>query len=244
MKKLMKELKRVRKNISVVKSGYHKYGGFYYYLLEDIYHAIKESDTSLFFYPVTFSYVDGKIHAVLKIAELESGETIRFRTVGEPNVMKGAQAAQNAGSDVTYHTKYLLGLALQLDDGMTDPDRNELTDQDQNTGPQTETRSTAQDRNTRPQKEAQTKGNDKEKSFRKHFYKVLRKTGHDLAEIGKMTNKKWGKSISEISIEQMKTAMEGLIKQVYKKAGKQYPGIDPRQTTEKIIEKLKEDEVI
>jgi hypothetical protein len=246
---IYKKINKLRREIAVKKSGYNNYGNFSYYELNYVYNSVKKKvdELNLFIHPPTFK-MDGEfIIATLRITDIDDPESeIYFETVGTPNIMKGAQPAQNAGSDVTYHTKYLYCLLLQLDDGLTDPDAQQPDAQQPDAQPDTQQPDTQQPDTQQPDAQPDTQPEKtKVEAYRKHCYNLLRKTGHDIKEINKLIKMKWGddKTIQNISISEMKQVLKGMLTKLYKENKKEF-NLNVDDPTEKIIKTMKKDGVI
>lgn len=123
-------LAQARTQIGIKKTGTNAFGKYGYYQIDVIYSEAKAVFKELGI--MTVERVDvleiaGKIYQkfFLDVINVEDmSDKITFEAITEPNAMKGAQAAQEAGSTITYMSKYLYGLALMIDDGKSDPDMN------------------------------------------------------------------------------------------------------------------------
>ena len=135
IKTAAKRLAEARNLVNVKKNGQNAFAKYKYYQIEDIYDAAKDvlRDVGL----VTIENVDvfsveGIVYKkfTLDVVNTDnSSDKLTFSAVTEPAVLKGAQAPQMAGADITYMTKYLYGLALMLDDSSNDPDANNTHDE-------------------------------------------------------------------------------------------------------------------
>lgn len=125
-----KKLAEARIKVGVKKTGTNAFAKYSYYQIDEIYSEAKNVFNELGIVTVerteAFS-LEGKIFLkfLLDVINVDDmSDKITFETITEPNTMKGAQPAQEAGSSITYMTKYLYGLALMIDDGKSDPDLN------------------------------------------------------------------------------------------------------------------------
>lgn len=141
MKKLIKDLAAIRCEISITKDGVNDYGGYSYYQIEDIYKQAKLlfKKYGLFttFEQELVSLVNKEqvvnenpvrssapvIKSVLTVYSEHTDASLSFSNISEMNKGKGMQAAQNAGANVTYQSKYAYSTLLMLDDGASDPDK-------------------------------------------------------------------------------------------------------------------------
>ncbi|MGL4998137.1 MAG: ERF family protein [Cetobacterium sp.] len=125
---IAKKLAEARTRIGIKKTGSNSFAKYGYYQIDVIYAEAKglfqeigivtNVRTDIF-------QVGEKIYQkfFLDVINTDSlDEKITFEAITEPNAMKGAQPCQEAGSTITYMSKYLYGLALMIDDGRSDPD--------------------------------------------------------------------------------------------------------------------------
>lgn len=117
-----------RTQIGIKKTGTNAFAKYSYYQIDEIYSEAKGVFKDLGIMTVERVEplaLEGKIYLKFFLDVINTddmSDKITFETITEPNGMKGAQAAQEAGSTITYMTKYLYGLALMIDDGKSDPD--------------------------------------------------------------------------------------------------------------------------
>lgn len=127
---IAKKLAEARTKIGVKKTGKNAFAKYNYYQIDEIYAEAKSVFNDLGIMTVERSdvfSVEGKIYMKFSLDVINTDDVndkLTFESITEPNTMKGAQPAQEAGSTITYMTKYLYGLALMIDDGKTDPDLN------------------------------------------------------------------------------------------------------------------------
>ena len=122
------KLALARTQVGIKKTGTNAFAKYSYYQIDEIYSEAKGVFKELGL--ITVERVEplaleGKIYLKFFLDVINADrmdDKITFETITEPNGMKGAQAAQEAGSTITYMTKYLYGLALMIDDGKSDPD--------------------------------------------------------------------------------------------------------------------------
>lgn len=125
-----KKLAEARIKVGVKKTGTNAFAKYSYYQIDEIYSEAKKVFDELGIVTVerTEAFaLEGKIFLKFLLDVINTddmNDKITFETITEPNTMKGAQPAQEAGSSITYMTKYLYGLALMIDDGKSDPDLN------------------------------------------------------------------------------------------------------------------------
>lgn len=130
MATLGQKLAEARTTISITKTGTNAFGKYGYYQIDVIYAEAKEIFEKLGIYTIEnvdmfevagMPYMKFSLD-VVNTEDRTDRET--FSAITQMNTMKGAQPAQEAGSTITYMTKYLYGLALMIDDGKSDPDAN------------------------------------------------------------------------------------------------------------------------
>lgn len=129
-KTIASKLAEARSRIGIKKTGTNAFAKYSYYQIDVIYAESKDIFNELGI--MTVERVDlfdigGNLYQkfFLDIINTDDmNDKITFEVITEPNTMKGAQPAQEAGSTITYATKYLYGLALMIDDGKSDPDAN------------------------------------------------------------------------------------------------------------------------
>ena len=127
MKNLIKKIAEARSIISIGKTGVNKFANFNYYQVDEIYAQAKEVFKDLGLVTVVSSdYLgDSTIKFTLEVFCEDSEKSLSYSVITKLNEgMKGAQPAQEAGAAITYATKYLYGLLLMIDDGKSDPDKN------------------------------------------------------------------------------------------------------------------------
>lgn len=127
MKNLIKKVAEARSIISIGKTGTNKFANFNYYQIDEIYAQAKEVFKDLGIVTIVSSdYLgDSTIKFTLDIMSDDSDGKLSYSVITKLNEgMKGAQPAQEAGATITYATKYLYGLLLMIDDGKSDPDKN------------------------------------------------------------------------------------------------------------------------
>lgn len=127
MKNLIKKVAEARSIISIGKTGTNKFANFNYYQIDEIYAQAKEVFKDLGLITVIGSdYLgDSTIKFALDVMSDDSDGKLSYSVITKLNEgMKGAQPAQEAGATITYATKYLYGLLLMIDDGKSDPDKN------------------------------------------------------------------------------------------------------------------------
>lgn len=127
MKNLIKKVAEARSIISVGKTGTNKFANFNYYQIDEIYAQAKEVFKDLGIVTIVSSdYLgDSTIKFTLDVMSDDSDGKLSYSVITKLNEgMKGAQPAQEAGATITYATKYLYGLLLMIDDGKSDPDKN------------------------------------------------------------------------------------------------------------------------
>lgn len=124
------KLAEARTLIGIKKTGTNAFAKYSYYQIDEIYSEAKGIFKDLGIMTVerveAFS-LEGKIYMKFLLDIINTDDMIdkiTFEAITEPNGMKGAQPAQEAGSTITYMSKYLYGLALMIDDGKSDPDAN------------------------------------------------------------------------------------------------------------------------
>lgn len=129
-KTIATKLAEARTKIGIKKTGSNSFAKYGYYQIDVIYSEAKGVFAELGILTnvrTDIFAVGDKIYQkfyldVINADRLE--EKVTFEAITEPNAMKGAQACQEAGSTITYMSKYLYGLALMIDDGKSDPDAN------------------------------------------------------------------------------------------------------------------------
>lgn len=127
MKNLIKKVAEARSIISIGKTGTNKFANFNYYQIDEIYAQAKEVFKDLGLVTIVSSdYLgDSTIKFTLDVMSDDSDGKLSYSVITKLNEgMKGAQPAQEAGATITYATKYLYGLLLMIDDGKSDPDKN------------------------------------------------------------------------------------------------------------------------
>lgn len=127
MKNLIKKVAEARSIISIGKTGTNKFANFNYYQIDEIYAQAKEVFKDLGIVTIISSdYLgDSTIKFTLDVMSDDSDGKLSYSVITKLNEgMKGAQPAQEAGATITYATKYLYGLLLMIDDGKSDPDKN------------------------------------------------------------------------------------------------------------------------
>lgn len=127
MKNLIKKVAEARSIISIGKTGINKFANFNYYQIDEIYAQAKEVFKDLGIVTIVSSdYLgDSTIKFTLDVMSDDSDGKLSYSVITKLNEgMKGAQPAQEAGATITYATKYLYGLLLMIDDGKSDPDKN------------------------------------------------------------------------------------------------------------------------
>ena len=127
MKNLIKKVAEARSIISIGKTGTNKFANFSYYQIDEIYAQAKEVFKDLGIVTIVSSdYLgDSTIKFTLDVMSDDSDGKLSYSVITKLNEgMKGAQPAQEAGATITYATKYLYGLLLMIDDGKSDPDKN------------------------------------------------------------------------------------------------------------------------
>ena len=127
MKNLIKKVAEARSIISIGKTGTNKFANFNYYQIDEIYAQAKEVFKDLGIVTIVSSdYLgDSTIKFTLDVMSDDSDGKLSYSVITKLNEgMKGAQPAQEAGATITYATKYLYGLLLMIDDGKSDPDKN------------------------------------------------------------------------------------------------------------------------
>lgn len=127
MKNLIKKVAEARSIISIGKTGTNKFANFNYYQIDEIYAQAKEVFKDLGIVTIVSSdYLgDSTIKFTLDVMSDDSDGELSYSVITKLNEgMKGAQPAQEAGATITYATKYLYGLLLMIDDGKSDPDKN------------------------------------------------------------------------------------------------------------------------
>lgn len=128
IKTAAKRLAEARKIIGVKKNGTNAFAKYNYYRIEDIYNEAKDILDSVGLATTENSdvfAVEGVLYKKFYLDVInvdDPSDKMTFSAITEPAVLKGAQAPQMAGADITYMTKYLYGLALMLDDSSNDPD--------------------------------------------------------------------------------------------------------------------------
>ena len=125
---LFTKLSIIRKEITVKKTGFNKFGNYKYYEIDEIYRQAKELFHTYNVF-TTFSLVfEGDIkqyRAVLMVINGDNpGETFTMSIDSPLNELKGS-ASQQVGSNNTYQSKYLYMDLLMLDDGKNDPDKHD-----------------------------------------------------------------------------------------------------------------------
>ncbi|MGL5803167.1 MAG: ERF family protein [Cetobacterium sp.] len=122
------KLAEARTLVGIKKTGTNAFAKYSYYQIDEIYSEAKGVFKDLGIMTVERvepMALEGKIYLKFFLDVINTddmSDKITFETITEPNGMKGAQAAQEAGSTITYMSKYLYGLALMIDDGKSDPD--------------------------------------------------------------------------------------------------------------------------
>lgn len=117
-----------RTMIGVKKTGTNAFAKYNFYQIDEIYSEAKGIFKDLGIVTVErveMFALEGKLFKkfLLDVINVDDmSDKLTFEVISEPNSLKGAQAAQEAGSDITYNTKYLYGLVLMLDDGKSDVD--------------------------------------------------------------------------------------------------------------------------
>ena len=127
MKNLIKKVAEARSIISIGKTGTNKFANFNYYQIDEIYAQAKEVFKDLGIVTIVSSdYLgDSTIKFTLDVMSDDGDGKLSYSVITKLNEgMKGAQPAQEAGATITYATKYLYGLLLMIDDGKSDPDKN------------------------------------------------------------------------------------------------------------------------
>lgn len=125
-----KKLSLARTLVGIKKTGTNAFAKYSYYQIDEIYSEAKGVFKELGIVTVERNDIfslEGRIYMKFFLDVINAddmSDKITFETITEPNAMKGAQACQEAGSTITYMTKYLYGLALMIDDGKSDPDAN------------------------------------------------------------------------------------------------------------------------
>ena len=128
MKTIGAKLAEARTMVGIKKTGTNAFAKYSYYQIDEIYSEAKGVFKDLGIMTVERvepMSLEGKIYLKFFLDVINTddmSDKITFETITEPNGMKGAQAAQEAGSTITYMSKYLYGLALMIDDGKSDPD--------------------------------------------------------------------------------------------------------------------------
>lgn len=127
---IAKKLAEARTKIGIKKTGTNAFAKYGYYQIDVIYSEAKGVFAELGIMTnirTDIFAVGEKIYQKFFLDVINTddmSDKLTFETITEPNGMKGAQACQEAGSTITYMTKYLYGLALMIDDGKSDPDAN------------------------------------------------------------------------------------------------------------------------
>ncbi|MGL5715403.1 MAG: ERF family protein [Paraclostridium sp.] len=122
------KLADARTRVGIKKTGTNAFAKYSYYQIDEIYAEAKGVFKDLGIMTVERvepMALEGKIYLKFLLDVINTddmSDKITFETITEPNGMKGAQACQEAGSTITYMSKYLYGLALMIDDGKSDPD--------------------------------------------------------------------------------------------------------------------------
>ncbi|MGL5713806.1 MAG: ERF family protein [Paraclostridium sp.] len=122
------KLADARTRVGIKKTGTNAFAKYSYYQIDEIYSEAKGVFKDLGIMTVERvepMALEGKIYLKFFLDVINTddmSDKITFETITEPNAMKGAQACQEAGSTITYMSKYLYGLALMIDDGKSDPD--------------------------------------------------------------------------------------------------------------------------
>lgn len=128
MKNIAQKLKEARVKVEVIKTGNNSFGKYSFYQIDVIYAEAKKIFEELGIVTTVKTdmfALEGKVFKKFTLDVINSDnmeEKLTFDVIAEPNQLKGAQQAQEAGSDITYNVKYLFGLALMLDDGKSDSD--------------------------------------------------------------------------------------------------------------------------
>ncbi|MGL5711626.1 MAG: ERF family protein [Paraclostridium sp.] len=128
VKTIGQRLAEARTMVGIKKTGTNAFAKYSYYQIDEIYSEAKGVFKDLGIMTVERvepMALEGKIYLKFLLDVINTddmSDKITFETITEPNAMKGAQACQEAGSTITYMSKYLYGLALMIDDGKSDPD--------------------------------------------------------------------------------------------------------------------------